>query len=196
MDNETKAALYGAIVGGFIAGFFSVFATWLLLRSERKLRQEETKEKVKIILSSLYHELTNVWGLYMAGIGAKLDVLEDEKPFPYTVPMEENYYVIYDGNAHNIGLIPNPRLRDKIITTSTLAKALKDSFLLNNKLNDETVDAQDRMKSDMRSVPLASIFQDKEKKLIENAPHLKSAHDKTKKEAEELIQALKPFSAN
>ena len=90
-------ALFGAIVGGLIAGFFSWLATSQTIKAERIRREDEATAKITSILAALYHELKSVWPTYIENMGNCLETWDEEKPFLVSVSGVENYYVIYYG---------------------------------------------------------------------------------------------------
>jgi len=129
-------ALASAVVGGLIAGFFSWLATSQTIKAERNRREQEAVEKINSILSALYHELKTVWPIYTDNMGNFLEGWNETKPFLVNFSGLENYYVIYYGNTQNIGLIPNPELRDKIIETYTALASLRGIWVFHQKFVD------------------------------------------------------------
>ena len=134
MSNETWAAILGAIVGGILTAITSAIVLGVQISSDRKLRADEQREVVVSLLRALYHEIDSVWKMYMSGSGAALEALEPDRPFMVVTPTAGEYFPIYLGNVTCLGKIPDAGLRDKIINTYTLARALIDGLMRNNAL--------------------------------------------------------------
>jgi hypothetical protein len=134
MSNETWAAIVGAIVGGLLTAISSAIVLGVQIRNDSKRRAEEQRERVNTLLRALYHEIDSVWRMYMSGSGAALVALPPDRPFMVVTPTAGEYFPIYLGNVTSLGSIPDSGLRDKIINTYTLARALIDGLMRNNAL--------------------------------------------------------------
>jgi hypothetical protein len=205
-------ALVSAIIGGGIAGFFSWFATSQQIKAERIRREQEATEKINSILSALYHELKTVWPTYMDSMGGFLEKWDEAKPFLVSFSGLENYYVIYYGNTQNIGLIPNPELRDKIIETYTALASLRGIWVFHQRFVDSMEASGEQFIKTKAAVPVIDIRSDeyhiariqsetaarilsgKEPVLKDIFTKLRVQQVKAKAAVTDLISRLEPFS--
>jgi hypothetical protein len=205
-------ALFGAIIGGLIAGFFSWFATSQTIKAERIRRDEEATAKINSILAALYHELKTVWPTYIDNMGNCLEAWDEAKPFLVSVSGVENYYVIYYGNTQNIGLIPDPALRDKIVETYTDLAVLRGIWVLHQRFVGELEEAgvyikrtmaalpgmdirtEDYMMARMQAETAAELVRSKEPVLRDVFNKLRLQQAKAKAAVSDLIVRLEPYA--
>jgi hypothetical protein len=183
-----------ALAGGIVAGIFSLFAIKQQLGAERSLRKDEADEKIRNLLLALYHELKAVWNLYMERTGRALEDTPEDKPFVVTVPISEKYYVLYDANAEHIGSIPNAALRDKIITTYTSLKSLKDSYLYNNQYI-ESMAASGEVHARTGTYRTARVVKIKEPTMLSFGNAVRANHYFAKQSVTDLLPALEAYFA-
>ena len=127
---EFLAALAGALVGGF----FSILATKAAHKDQLELQRQATQENAKAILYALSHEIRCVWTMYMAEMGKYVEEHPNENGYKIVFPVNANYFAVYDASAASLGLISEPKMRNQVIITYTLAKALIDTYTMNNQM--------------------------------------------------------------
>ena len=130
----------------------------------------------------------------MDGSGGMLEAWPDNKPFMVTVPINTDNFIIYDEVAHNIGLVPNFLLRDKIIITYTLLKGLRNSYQFNNEYLEDMNRVGEQFALDKMNPEKIALVVSKEPVLIEIATKLKLSHNRVKQLVSELIVELKPYA--
>jgi hypothetical protein len=182
-------AILGAIVGGTIAGVFSILATRQLLNEERQKSQDERQEGVKALLCALKSEVRSVWSHYMGDMGQHIEALPQGQGCNYYFPIIGEYFPIYNGSVNSLGLIKDDLLRHSIISVHTLAKSLIDSYRLNNQLIDEWEEAKDKVFY-IQTIHSQQVAKAKEQELMAYSPSLKKLHGETKKAVEELLEVL------
>ncbi|MHA6886812.1 hypothetical protein [Ralstonia pseudosolanacearum] len=118
----------GALVGGAatLAG-----ARWQLAAAARDQRERENRHHAAI-LRAVHDELETMRDMYNLTVGSSIAALPENKPFYYYWPVNHDYFTVYNGNAVFIGHISDVDLRKEIIVAYTRARALIDSFRLNN----------------------------------------------------------------
>lgn len=127
-------AIAGAVIGGFLTGWFSIRAT---NKAHKNQSLQEDKNERKIIsglLQAIHDELETVFDRYQETIGSKLESLEENGALAFYYPLVSDFFTVYNGNSFLIGRIPNNDLRKQIVKTYTLNKGMVDSFRLNNDL--------------------------------------------------------------
>lgn len=122
------AAILGSIVGGAIAGYFTLQGVKKAHQHDLEKTTKDREALVKSLLQSLHDEIETLWETYMKGIGVKLEALSDKQPFHYYYTATQEYFSVYTGNSFLIGQIDNNDLRKAIITTYTYARGLIDSY--------------------------------------------------------------------
>jgi len=97
--------------------------------------KREKKEKINAFLLSILSEIKTLWLLYMEGVGEKVESLPavPTEPFRWIWPIGQDYFTVFESNAHMIGEIDDPILREKIIAGYNGAKSLIDQFHFHNK---------------------------------------------------------------
>ena len=184
--------LLSALLGGIIAGIFSLLAIKWQLSVERNLRKDETDKKINAILCALYHELKVSWELYMLNVGDLLEKEPGGSSFNYTISMTEHVYVIYDANAQFVGLIPDFLLRDKIIGTYINLKALKDAYLFHNQFIDSVAEAG-AINSREGTPGTANVVLIKERVFKDSAAKLRHSHANAKESVSEILELLRTY---
>ncbi|ADI30857.1 hypothetical protein [Methylotenera versatilis] len=123
-----------AVIGGVIAGFFSILATKMAFKHQQG--QSENNEKIIIssLLQAIHDELETVYERYQVTMGARLESIRENEPLNFYYPLVSDFFSVYNGNTFLIGRINDNDLRKQIIKTYTLSKGMVDSFRLNNDL--------------------------------------------------------------
>ena len=190
MNLEWVESIVGAIIGGLIAGGFSLWAIRNSFGNQRQHAAENEKKMIKGVLQAIHDEIETLWEVYRKNMGEQVEALEENKPLNYYYPLDSNYFTVYEGNSSLIGRIPDNDLRKQIIVTYTLAKGIVDSFRLNNdfvskfevarKIHHET-------KQDIHGQQATAQIE----VLIEYAKILKASHQTLKTEIQTLLQSLR-----
>jgi hypothetical protein len=123
-----------AVIGGIIAGFFSILATKMAFNHQRKQSEDNEKVVISSLLQAIHDELETVYERYQETMGAKLESLRENEPLNFYYPLVSDFFSVYNGNTFLIGRINDNDLRKQIIKTYTLSKGMVDSFRLNNDL--------------------------------------------------------------
>lgn len=119
---------FGAVVGGAAT---LIGAKWQLAASSRDQREREARHH-SAILRAIHDELETVHKVYGLSVGSSIAALADNTPFHSYWPVHYDYFTVYNSNAVFIGHLSDADLRKQIIVAYTHAKALIDSFRLNN----------------------------------------------------------------
>jgi hypothetical protein len=85
-------------------------------------------------MQALHDELDSVFEQYQANMGAFVEALADGAPLLRYYPVISNYFVVFDSNAFLIGRVEDNDLRKLLVWTYVRAKALMDSFRMNNEI--------------------------------------------------------------
>lgn len=128
------SGLIGAVVGGVLTGVFSILAVNKSEKFARDVKTEQDKKTLKGLLQALHDELESVNERYQETMGAQIEALPDGQPLLMYYPVINDFFTVYNANAHLIGTIENNDLRKSIVRTYVLAKGLVDSFRMNNEL--------------------------------------------------------------
>jgi hypothetical protein len=184
------ASILGSIVGGGIAGFFTLQGVKKAHQHDLEKQKKDREALVKSLLQSLHDEIETLWETYMKGIGVKLEALSDNQPFLLYYPVTQEYFTVYTGNSFLIGQIDNNDLRKAIIATYTKARGLIDSYRFNNDLLQkyeywsflfqETKNSQHATNRD--------AYRDS---LIKYAKDLKESHSELKEDANNVLRILR-----
>jgi hypothetical protein len=132
------SGLIGAVVGGVISFFASWCATKNAAKTAFEVQQREFEnrrraerdaalEVIRGTVQSISDEAEGLWKHYGREIGLQFAALPDGHAAPI-VPISQNYFVIFDAAAAQVGRIPNQTLRSKIIEFYLSAKGLVDSL--------------------------------------------------------------------
>ena len=129
-------ALIG-FIGAIIGGICTLIGTLMINNHAKKEAKRTEEESIKAFLQAIEAELTTLWDLYFQGAGIFLESTEEGKPFLYHYIVEQDYFIIYNKNSNFLGKIQDELLRKQIVLTYTKAKAIVDSYSLNNKIIDQ-----------------------------------------------------------
>lgn len=94
----------------------------------------EGRKLLKSLLQAIHDEIETVWESYQMGMGIHIEALKEGQPLLMYYPVTQDYFTVYSGNSFLIGRIDDNDLRKDIIVTYTLARALIDSYRMNNEL--------------------------------------------------------------
>lgn len=179
-----------SVIGGLIAGFFSLFATKIAFNNQKNQSEKNEKIIINSLLQAIHDELETVYERYQETMGARLESLRENEPLNFYYPLVSDFFSVYNGNTFLIGRINNNDLRKQIIKTYTLSKGMVDSFRLNNdlvhkfeyanKLHDET-------KQEVHKQHAFAHYNS----LIAYAITLKQGHNALKHEVSNLLRTLR-----
>jgi len=184
------SAILGAIVGGIITGFFALIS---VDRAHRKnLDQAERNEDslVKGFLQAIHDEMETITERYQETMGSNVDALKENQPLLFHYPLVNDYFAVYNGNSFLIGRIADNDLRKQIVKTYTLAKALIDSFRLNNDLVQKYEYLEQLFRETNNQVHKQHL-QLRFTQLIQYAKEIKKTHEILKKESSNLLRSLR-----
>ncbi|MBP6497217.1 MAG: hypothetical protein KA253_00940 [Campylobacteraceae bacterium] len=184
-------ALLG-FIGAIIGGGITLFGVWLTTYFTKKESIRTEKESIKAFLQAIDDELTILWDLYFQGAGTFLESTEEGKPFLYHYIVEQDYFIIYNKNSNLLGKIQDELLRKQIVLTYTKAKAIVDSYTLNNKMLDQYLNMillfQQTKLSEFQANSISY-----NNALIEYSTKLKIGHNSLKEELCKLQSQIKIY---
>lgn len=134
MVEQLISNLLSALVGGFIAGYFSLRAVQKSIDREKEKMHEDDRKMEFGLLQAIHDEIDIVWESYATSTAPQLESLGDGKPFLFTYPIGQDYFPVYKGNTAVISRIKDNDLRRQIVSVYTQASGLIDSFRMNNEL--------------------------------------------------------------
>ncbi|TDY01113.1 hypothetical protein [Thiohalophilus thiocyanatoxydans] len=189
MWENLLSALGGAIIGGGIAGFFSLKSTNKAHENAVALEEKKQLELMSGLLQGLHDELETLWDTYSDGVGVQLEALGEDKPLLMYYPVTQEYFPIYMGNSFLIGRIEDTDLRKKIVTTYTKARGLIDSYRLNNDMVKKFEHWQSMYRQTGQGV-FNEHAEDYYGRLSKYAKKIKKSHDELKASKAEVLRAL------
>ena len=184
------SAITGALVGGFVAGYFSLEATKRSFKNERAHSDENEEKLIKGLLQAIHDEIETVYERYQDTMGSKLESLEDGEALNFYYPLVSDFFSVYNGNTFLLGRIPDNDLRKQIIKTYTLSKGMVDSFRLNNDLVGKFEHSNKIFEETGEEVHKQHAIAHYNS-LIEYANTLKQSHQELKQEIMNLLRVLR-----
>jgi hypothetical protein len=181
--------LAGAIVGGLIAGYYSLRATREAHRHQKILAEENEKLIISSLLQALHDELETVFDRYQEGMGHRVESLGDQQPLAFYYPLVSDFFTVYHGNSFLLGRIKDNDLRKNIIKTYTLAKGMVDSFRMNNDLV-QKVEHWESIYAETQLTAHLHKYQVQYQSLIDYAKTLKEMHYDLKNNVKSTIRML------
>jgi len=124
------------LIGGGITLIGTIIGVWGSYFFQRKINNNDEKQKINSFLVSIKAEISNVWNRYYETVGKKVEALNENEGLNLFYPVFDNYFVVYDNNTNCLGNL-DKELSEIIVKTYILAKGLKDSFVFNNSLINE-----------------------------------------------------------
>lgn len=184
------SAITGAVVGGFIAGYFALRSTDKAHENQKKQAHENESKLIMGVLQAIHDEAETVFDRYQEMMGAKLESLKEGEPLLFYYPLVSDFFTVYNSNAFLIGRIPDNDLRKQIIKTYTLGKAMIDSFRMNNDML-QKFENWDQVYQESKNIvhkqKAAALY----RSLVLYAKEMKSTHQQVKSEASQLLRALR-----
>jgi hypothetical protein len=183
-------SLLSAVIGGFIAGAFSLWAVDKAYKNDLNKGRQQDEELVRGFVFSVKTEIEILWERYHAGAGEQIDALEKGKPLLMYYPVTQEYFTIYNNSSFLVGRIKSDKLRKAIVAAYTNARSLIDNYRLNNdmvhKLEGLILTRQQSGSPNLTDAINAQI-----KGLTDYAPKIVEQHNRTKEVVQELQSILK-----
>lgn len=179
-----------AVIGGLIAGFFSILATIMAFKNQRTQVDEGEKVIINSLLQAIHDEIETVYERYQETMGARLESLAENEALNFYYPLVSDFFSVYNGNTFLIGRIKNNDLRKQIIKTYTLSKGMADSFRLNNELVHKFEYANKLFEETNQEVHKKHAIAHYSS-LISYASTLKQSHTHLKLEISDLLRTLR-----
>jgi hypothetical protein len=129
MDLNT---LISSAVGALIGSALTLLATYKAHKWQAAELREKDERIIKAVLQAIHDEVETLWDNYMDTAGSHIEALPDNQPLNMYWPLTQDYFTVYNMNAFQIGRIEDPDLRKLIVSTYTKARALIDSYRMNN----------------------------------------------------------------
>jgi len=123
------AAIVGAVVGGLIAGVFTVWSQGQSNKAQRRRDREAENEQIKGTLQAIATELETFKARFVDGFRENFVEPDQQKPYdhlPKIVGFRHPYFVVFDSNASLLGRVTNAALRREIVSTYVKLKAVVD----------------------------------------------------------------------
>jgi hypothetical protein len=101
-------AVIGAVAGAFIAGFFILYQTRILLREESKRREQERESETKAVAAALLWEIDDFYRLSIRDV---YNALKDKNPADLSFEVKSQRFrsfPIYEAVANKVGLFEPP----------------------------------------------------------------------------------------
>ncbi len=128
------AALVSAIIGGAIAGVFSLRAVDKTYEESAKAEDARQKAQVRAFLQAIHDEIETVWEHYQVVMGALIELLPDGQPLNFYFPISQEYFTIFNNSASMLGQVDDADLRRLIVQVYIKSKGLLDSYRFNNNI--------------------------------------------------------------
>ena len=139
-DAASHANLLGAVIGAFLAGLVAIY---IVYKQDYAAKEKDAEQKLKnkiSFLKSIKAELSSLKNRYMDIIGKQVLEHDEEKIFLNgLIDSNQNYFIFFDNNSHEIGLFNEPeesKLVSKIIRVYLDIKALFDRWISYDKKTD------------------------------------------------------------
>ncbi|WP_417536290.1 hypothetical protein [Methylophaga sp.] len=191
MDWSTfGSAVAGAVVGGFLAGYFSLKATQKSHENQVKHSEENEEKIISGLLQAIHDEIETVFERYQESMGARLESLDDGHGLAYYYPLVSDFFNVYNGNSFLIGRIPNNDLRKQIVKTYTLAKGMIDSYRMNNDLVSKW-EFSEKLYAESQLEVHKNQAVAHYSALVDYAENLKDSHKTLKQEVSALLRELR-----
>lgn len=184
------SGLIGAVIGGVLTGFFSILAVNKSEKLTRDSKLGQDRKTLKGLLQALHDELESVNERYQETMGAQIEALPEGQPLLMYYPVINDFFTVYNANAHLIGTIDNNDLRKSIVRTYVQAKGLVDSFRMNNDLvakfehwHVRSIETNNELHKQNAQAQYGA--------LVVYAKLIKKSHEEVKKSLAELMRMLR-----
>ena len=184
------SSIVGALIGGFLAGYFALKATKKAHQNNLLIQKKNEENVLKGVLQALHDEIETLIERYQETVGSHIESLEAGKPFLFYYPIFSDFFTVYNSNAFLIGKINDNDLRKLLVRTYVLAKGLVDSYQMNNEFIQKYAYWNALfIETNNEAHKLQSLaYYDA---LVSYAVTLKQLHNEVKKNANDLLRALR-----
>ena len=128
-STEFLAAVVGAVVGGLIAGGFTVWSQRQSNKAQRRRDKEADNEQITGTLQAIATELETFKARFVDAFRKIFVEPDQQKPYvhlPKIVGFRHSYFVVFESNASLLGRVTNSALRREIVSTYVKLKAVVD----------------------------------------------------------------------
>lgn len=126
--SELLSGLVGSLIGGALAIVGTLWGAHLQHQVQAKLTDKTAAAEIAGYMGALDAEITVLWNSFQTRVRPALDAVADGQVFDFRWPAYEDYFAVYNGNAHLLGRVPDVALRTLIVTTYTATKGMLDSL--------------------------------------------------------------------
>src|SRR5208337_2329380 len=127
-------SIIGALVGGGLTGTAALLAARNAHKYNLEIQEQNQQRILKAYFQAIHDEIETLWDHYRDSVGSQIESLPKDQPFLFYYPLTQGYFTVYTGNASLLGHIDDNDLRKAIVTTYTKARAMVDSYRMNNDL--------------------------------------------------------------
>ena len=120
------SALYGALVGGLFVLLAQLLANW----AQRERDRQAERRALTGTLRAIQAEVLVLRADFLMPLWDRLKATEPG-PFP-SMPVQKNFFVVFESNGDALGRIRDPNLITKIISVYGQAKFLNDALNFNH----------------------------------------------------------------
>lgn len=184
------SSICGALIGGFIAGFFALKAANKAHQNNLLIQKKNEDNLFKGILQAFHDEIETLLERYQETTGARLESLEAGEPFLFYYPVINDFFTVYNSNASLIGKINDNDLRKLLVRTYTLAKGLVDSYSMNNEFI-QKYEYWNALFIETNNEAHKDQYLTHYNALVPYADTLKQLHNEVKKNANDLLRSLR-----
>ncbi|MFC6308069.1 hypothetical protein E2553_33265 [Paraburkholderia dipogonis] len=189
MSSDWVSALMG-LVGAIIGGLCTLMGVRQQLAAGTVEQKRRETNHHRAILQALHDELETVSEVYKSSIGNQIGALPKGQPFLYFWPVSSEYFSVYHSSAVFIGHLKDNDLRKALIQTYTYAKALIDSFRLNNgfvEKHQQVAFITNQAPTDANRQTLQATYQ----QLVLYAGVLQESHKRLERSIDDTLRRLK-----
>ncbi len=178
-------ALVSAVIGGCIAGWFTLRGVERQAALAREVQAESERALVLATLQAIHTEIEVVFLRYQNSMGVKIEALGVGEILNYHYPVSSDYFSVYGGNAAQVGRLPKINLQKSIVATYVMFRGLRDSYEINNRYLDDYESAL-RRAEDTGSFKQHEQNRELKERLVEYAGALKIFHVEVRQKVEAI----------
>ena len=189
MSSEWVSAITG-LVGAIVGGLCTLLGVRQQLNAGTSEQKRREANHHRAILQALHDELETIAEIYRSSVGSQISALPKGQPFAYLWPVSSEYFGVYHSNAVFIGHLKDNDLRKALIQTYTYAKALIDSYRLNNvfvERNQQTVFITNQAPTDANKQMLQATYS----QLVQYADVLRDSHKRFEHSIDDTLRRLR-----